>query len=185
MTDINDSWEENTWHLATNENEHKIVNFEFLFWRTFYSWIMWQEDCQSCIAKDALNAHEIALLHIIRMKERPKTVYEIGRLLNRHDIPNIQYGIKKLIDLGYVKKVDVKAGAAKTMAYQATPKGVENTNAFTNVKRNVLHKLVSEYGESHLKLEEATKTLTIMKGIYEEAGRLAATYKNDNVPSQN
>ena len=174
MTDLTD----NAWHLAKNDEELKFVNFEFLFWRTYHSWIRWQEDCQSCFADDALTAAEIALLHIIRIKDRPKTIYEIGRLLNRDDTPNIQYGVKKLVDLGYVKRVDVKAGAKKAIAYQITDKGIKNTDTFTSVRNNVLLKVVNGYTES-IKFEETAKTLAMMKGIYEEASRLVAFYKSD------
>jgi predicted MarR family transcription regulator len=170
---------ENAWHLAKNEAEHTFVNFEYLFWRAYHSWIMWQEDCQSCIANDMLTAPEIAILHIIRMKERPKTVYEIGRLLNRDDTPNVQYGVKKLMDIGYVEKVDLKSGPKKAVAYKITNKGIKNTDAFVNVRNNVLLKLVDEHGVSNLGLADATKALSIMKGIYEEGSRLAAMYKND------
>lgn len=175
MTDLTDD----AWHLAQTDEEQKFINFEFLFWRAYHSWIRWQEDCQRVIANDALIASEIAVLHVIRMKERPKTIYEIGRLLNRDDTPNIQYCVKKLIDLGYVTRVDVKAETKKAMAYQITEQGIKNTDAFVRVRNNVLMKVVSEYEDS-LKFSETTKTLSMMKGIYEEGSRLTAFYKRDS-----
>jgi predicted MarR family transcription regulator len=166
------------WHLGQNEKDLKIIDFEFLFWRTFYSWIRWQEDCQSAVADEDLTAYEIALLHVIKMKDRPKTIYELGRLLNRDDMPNIQYGVKKLIDLGYVKKVDMKT-PKKAIAYEATKEGIENTEAFATARENILLKLINEHGLSAEQFVDATKFLTTMKGILEEASRITAFYKSN------
>ena len=170
-----------SWHLAKNDVELQLVNFEFLFWRTYYNCIRWQEDCQSCIADDHLTAHEIAILHIIRMKERPKSIYEIGRLLNRDDTPNIQYGIKKLIALNYIRKVDVKSDKMKkAIAYQITEEGIKNTDAYTQARNNILLNIIKEYNQNELQFEEAKKTLFTMKGLYEEASRLVASFKTDS-----
>lgn len=177
MTDKDTNKPEMTWHLAVDKDQLAVIDFEFLLWRTYYSWIRWQEDCQSAIADDDLTAHEIALLHIIRMNERPKTVYEISRLLNRDDIPNIQYGIKKLLKLEYVKKVDIKNGAKKAIAYQITKNGIKNTDAYSKARRSILIEMLKEYDPNQLMFKEVTKSLNLMKGIYEEASRLTASYK--------
>lgn len=167
------------WHLGRNDKELKIADFEFLFWRAYYSWIRWQEDCQSTIAPDDLLAPEMALLHVIRMKDRPKTIYELGRLLNRDDTPNIQYGIKKLLKLNYIKKVDIKTTSKKAIAYGATEKGQEVTDAFSAARENILLKLIDEHGLSENDFALATKFLNAMKSIFEEASRVTAFYKSD------
>jgi predicted MarR family transcription regulator len=170
-----------TWHLAENDEELKLVDFEFLFWRTYHSWVRWQEDCQSCIANEGLTAAEIALLHVIRVKDRPKTIYELGRLLNRDDTPNIQYGIKKLAELGYVEKVNVKSGAKKAVAYKITKKGINNTDAYSLIKKNTLCRMLKNYETTPLKFDETIHFLSTIKGIFEESSRLAltASYKDN------
>lgn len=166
-----------TWHLAETDEDRKLIDLEFLFWRVYYSWIRWQEDCQSCSNGDDLTAHEIALLHIIRMKNRPKSIYEIGRLLNRDDTPNIQYGVKKLVDMGYVEKVSLKTGPKKAVAYQVTDQGKKNTDSYAHARHDILLTMLQDYDMSELGLEAASKSLSLMKGIYEEASRLTASYK--------
>lgn len=93
-----------TWHLIPNEEQMALTNFEHLLWRLFYSFSRWQEDCQARTEID-LTANEVALVHIVRIKDRPKTIYEIARIINRDDIPNIQYSVTKLQKLGLIKKV--------------------------------------------------------------------------------
>jgi len=169
-----------TWHLATDEQALKLIDFEFLMWRTYYSWIRWQEDCQAAIASDELSAPEIAILHIIRMSDRAKTVYEIARLLNRDDIANIQYGAKKLIGLGYVEKVDDKTGPKRAITYKITEKGIENAQAYAKAREDILIRMIERYDPDSLRFEDATKILSSMKGVYEEASRLTASYKESN-----
>lgn len=170
-----------TWHLAPTESDLAIINFEFLFWRTYYSWIRWQEDCQKCIANDGLTSHEVALLHLIGMNNSAKTVYELARLINRDDMPNIQYGIKKLIELGYAEKVDIKAEHKKTIAYQLTNKGKENVEAFTMAREHTVTKTIAAYNVTQSQLEEAAKTLSLMKGVYDEASRLTASFSSSSL----
>lgn len=168
-----------SWHMGKTEEELKFVDFEFLFWRTYYSWIRWQEDCQNAISDDYLTAYELAILHVTRMKERPKTVYEVARLLNRDDIPNLQYGIKKLIDLKYLEKVDVKDGPKKAIAYQATQKGIDNTNAFAKAREELLVQMLRDYKALDVSFDEANKVLTLMKSMFEEASRRTFFYENE------
>ena len=35
-----------TWHLAKNEEEAKLTDFEFQLWRVFYGFTRWQEGCE-------------------------------------------------------------------------------------------------------------------------------------------
>lgn len=169
---------ETSWHLGQDKDELKVIDFEFLFWRTYYSWIRWQEDCQRTIANDDLMAPEIALLHLIRMKDRPKTIYELGRLLNRDDTPNIQYGVKKLVELEYVAKVEV-TGPKKAVAYKATQKGCDVAEAYAQTRENIFLKLLKEHGIKEDQFIEMTKFLTVLKGILEEASRITGFYKSN------
>ena len=89
QTDGNDAdkketpeFSDKTWHLAREEFEDKLSNFELLLWRLFYSFLKWQEDCQSCVSNDDITAHEIALMHLIRVREQPKNLYELARTMN-------------------------------------------------------------------------------------------------------
>lgn len=167
-----------TWHLAANKQESELTDFEFLLWRVFYGFLNWQENCQNCIdEKNELNAYDLCILHIIRMNDRPKNVYELCNLLNRNDVPNVLYIIRKLVKLGFVKKH--KGGPKKVLAYQVTEAGIKNTDAYTQARKNILLKML-ENENPKLDLVQTTKTLALIKGIYDEAGRIAASYKGSN-----
>ena len=163
-----------SWHLANHENVKDLTEFEFLLWRAFYGFIRWQEDCESKINSLTLTGHELALLHIIRMNDAPKTIYEVARLLNRDDISNVQYGIKKLAQLGLVEQA--KGGTQKAVNYQATKKGIKDTDLYTKTREHVLGE-VFKNTEGLQNIKETIKTLALMKNVYDEASRVMSTYK--------
>lgn len=162
-----------TWHLAQSTEEIKVTEFEFQLWRAFYGFIRWQEECERSANGTDLTGDELAVLHIIRMKDKPKTIYDLARLLNRDDTFNINYSIRKLLRKGLIEKVPA-AGSKKTLAYRITKEGIQNTDTYTRVRKNILINMFIK--ENNLKLEEITTTLAKLKAIYDEADRAVAAY---------
>ncbi len=161
-----------TWHLASTEDEIKITEFELQLWRTFSAFTRWQEDCEQSTNNSSLTANDIAVLHIIRMKDRPKSIYDIGRLMNRTDTYNIYYSVKRLLNL---KLISVsKSTDKKIKEYAITPAGIENTDAYTQSRRTVLINLFIK--ELNLDFEQLSKSLAILKAVYDEADRAAVSY---------
>jgi predicted MarR family transcription regulator len=163
------------WHLAETDDEVKITEFELSLWRVFYGFLRWQEDCENCANNSDINGHDLAILHVIRMRDRAKSIYDIGRLLNREDNFNIQYSIRKLEKLGFVQKAKAKTNK-KMGLYEITEAGIKDTDAYTAARRSVLLEMFKK--EKGLKVEETTETLSKIKAIYDEAGRVAASYKS-------
>ncbi len=162
-----------TWHLAKNEQEVKVTEFEFQLWRVFHGFTRWQEDCQKYVFEETLSANELALLHIIRMNERPKTIYDLSRLLNRDDPNNIQYGITKLIKLNLIEKAKTER-SKKAISYQVTEYGIKHTEVYCEARSSILIEL---FNKSDMDIESATKILQQMHALYDEASRIAASYK--------
>lgn len=161
------------WHLAETDEEVKISELEFVLWRVVYGFLRWQEDCTSHVTGVTLTGDDIAALHIIRMKNRPKTVYEIAQLLNRGDIPNVQYSIKKLLKLELIEKA--KNLVKKAIAYQLTPLGTKHTDVYTKARKEIFIDLFLK--EINLdEVEKATALLMRLKNLYEEASMLSASY---------
>lgn len=161
-----------TWHLAEDAKESELSDFELQLWRVFYGFLRWQEQCEVCANGDDMTAYELAILHIIRMQDRPKNIPELCRLMNREDSLNVGYVIKKLIKLGLIERKKVKTNTV----YQITEEGVHNTERYKNIRKNVLLKLFLKQKE--LQLPEMTEQLAILKGLYEEGTRITASYKS-------
>ncbi len=172
--------EDRSWHLADDSQEMALTEFEFLLWRVFSSFIRWQEDCSAAICDDELNGHEIAILHIIGIKGRPKSSYEICRLLNRDDTANIRYGIKKLVKQDLIEKVD--NGSKKVTNYTVTKKGLDIITRYTVARKSLLASRLT--GDDVKQLQDITRQLTTLRGYYDEAGRSAASYTPENNKEQ-
>lgn len=180
-----------SWHLANNsQEEFLLTEFEGALWRIYFQFTSWQENCQTYICNDdKLTANEIAILHIMRAgNDRPKTVYDIGTILSRSDHHGIRYGIKKLIDLGYVKQEKPRRGARadkKTSTYSVTPSGVKNTEIYTKARKDILINLLKDYPEIIDEMDKITKSIRTITGIYDEAIRRAAVHVGTDLPELN
>lgn len=179
MTKLNKSQTDDPWHLTQSDIGIKVTDFELQLWRVFYGFMRRQEECERGVNNTGLTANEIAVLHVVRMKERPKTIYDIGRLLNRDDTFNIQYSIRKLLKMGLIKKTKSAQAGKKTFAFEVTDEGIKNTSAFTEMRNNILLEMYSQ--EKEMNLVEMAKNLAKVKAIYGEADRAVASYTKPNV----
>ena len=107
------------------------------------------------------------------MRERPKSRVEIARLLNRDDTSNIQYALRKLLRAQLIEKVD--AVARKTATYRTTAKGIEVTEAYADLRNELLIGMTGRLVDDGAALREAGDLLDVMSGFYDQAAKLAAT----------
>ncbi|MFN6976853.1 MAG: winged helix DNA-binding protein, partial [Gemmobacter sp.] len=92
------------WHLAQSAVEVATTELEFALMRTTEGFARWQSECLASVVDLAATGPENAMLHIIRMNDRPKSIKDLARLTNRDDVPNIQYSLRKLIAAGLVRR---------------------------------------------------------------------------------
>jgi len=167
------------WHLSTNDQEVALSEFEFAIFRIFYAFTRWMDDLTACCQDDrqqACSGIDFSLLNVIRMHDRPKGISEVARLLNREDMPNVQYSMRKLIRAGLIEKVGASANK-KGATYVATARGVEATDTYARYRRELLLPLTGGVANSRPRLEELTNTLTLLSGIYDQAACIAATHR--------
>lgn len=162
------------WHLAQSGVEIDTTELEFALMRTFEGFGRWQSECLASVCDLAATGPENAMLHVIRMNERPKTIKDVARLTNRDDIPNIQYSLRKLIAAGLV----VRKGAGRSgVTYEVTDEGRRVTEDYGAVRRRLLLAAIQNLPGFSDRLAEATRTLNLLSGIYEEVARTAATHR--------
>lgn len=162
------------WHLASSQEEILLTEFELYLWRTFYGFLRWQEDCENSINPFNLTGEDLAVLHLIRMKDRPKTIMDVGRLMNREDYHNIKYSVRKLQKFKLIKSI--KGVNKKTIEYEATEAGRKDTEAYTKIRKEAL---VGKFKNKNIDFAKAIETLNQMKAIYDEASRMVFFYKNN------
>lgn len=163
-----------SWHLARTPMEVDVAELEFSLMRAFEAFGRWQAECLGSVIDLAASGPENAMLHIIRMNERPKSIRDLARLSNREDIPNMQYSLRKLIGAGLVEKT----GSGRSgVTYNVTEKGREVTDRYAEVRASLLTRAVQSVPDLRHRLEDTTRTLDLMTGIYEHAALSAATHR--------
>lgn len=162
------------WHLAGEPVEVSFSEFEFALMRAFEGFGRWQSECLASVTDLNASGPENALLHIIRMNDRAKSIKELARLTNRDDIPNIQYAIRKLIGAGLVRK---QGSGRSGVTYEATPKGQKVTDDYSILRRKLLIEEIKNLPGLPDRFQEVIRTLNILSGLYEEVSRVAATHR--------
>lgn len=161
------------WHLSRDATEARLTGFEFSLERVVHAFYRWKAACLEAVSDAELTGNDVAVLNTIRMKERAKSRTEIARLLNREDVSNIQYALRKLLREGLIEKSD--AASRKTATYRVTKAGVRVTEAYAEMRRTLLIEMSPHLTEGEAPFEEAGQLLDLMAGAYDQAAKRAAT----------
>ena len=168
------------WHLAATPHEAVLTEAEFAIFRIFAAFNRWMDDLTAC-CRDDIDAPctgiDFSLLNVIRMYDRHKGISEIGRLLNRDVMSNMQYSLRKLAKHGFIARVGPQ-GARKGATYRATAKGIAATDRYTEMRRELLLPLTRSVANSGGQIAQVTRMLTLMSGIYDQAACVAATRRD-------
>ncbi|HEY3785806.1 MAG TPA: winged helix DNA-binding protein [Steroidobacteraceae bacterium] len=163
------------WHLATDEFEVGVTELEFSIFRVSAAFERWQGDCLGCCLGQAFSGTDTALLHVIRMHERPKSISELARLLKRDDVSNLQYGTRKLLKAGLIEK-SRRAGSKKDVTYQVSALGRDITNRYARFRRELLISMTRSTA-GKVDFESVARALTLMSAMYDQASCIAATHR--------
>ena len=99
------------WHLAQDSTGVAMTDLEYAILRVFEAFGRWQSECLAAVSGASITGPENVLLHVVAMKGRAKTIHDVMLLTNRQDTPNVQYGLRKLMKLGFIKKRGSRAPA--------------------------------------------------------------------------
>jgi predicted MarR family transcription regulator len=163
------------WHLAADDYEIGVAELEFSIIRVSAAFERWMSDCLACCVSPPFSGSDTAVLNVIRMHNRAKSISEIGRLLKRDDQSNLQYGIRKLLKAGLVEKTE-GASSKKGVTYQVSELGLQVTDRYAEVRQDLLLSLTSEMSGMQ-NLEAIAKVLNLMSGLYDQASSVAMTHR--------
>ena len=108
------------------------------------------------------------------IQHRQTTAARIARQLNRDDIPNIQYCLRKLVKMKLCRKVTEKG--TKSAAFEVTDRGKVLTDHYAEVRKEILTEQSKNIDRIDEKLTEATKIISLLTGLYDEAARISSSY---------
>lgn len=164
------------WHLATNDHEIALTELEYSLFRSYESFSRWMKECTVAASGVNMSANDCAILNIIAMRDRPKGITEIARLLNRDDNTNIQYTIRKLTIDKLVEKTSTD-NRRKGVRYRTTAAGNKVVERFVALRRGLLIEMTKSIRDMDGQLACGSKILDLMTGMYEQAARVAATHR--------
>ena len=160
------------WHLASNELEYKVTEFEWSIIRCYEAFSRWLATAGAIVADGDLKVSEYLILQVIRMLDRPRNGMTIARMLNRDDVANVQYSLRKLESHGLIQKI--KEPGSKIHAFDVTDKGKKACEEFSVIRRELLIESVKGLENLNEKLGNATHFLSFLTGVYEEVSRTSA-----------
>jgi predicted MarR family transcription regulator len=161
------------WHLANDETEFKVTELEFALMRVLEAFSRWVAAADEIVGLSEFKHAEHVILHVIRMQNRPKSGATIARLLNRADLPNIQYSLRKLEGASLIEKH--RETGTKNHTYSITKLGERLTNEYARLRTEILIRKLRSLSEFDQRADDATELLSILTGIYEESARASAT----------
>lgn len=162
-----------TWHLAEDATGIAMADLEYAILRVFEAFGRWQSECLAAVSGATITGPENILLHVIAMKGRAKTIRDIELLTNRNDTANIQYGLRKLIKLGFIEK---QGSGRVGVYYRCTPQGVTVCRTYADLRKKLLLKSVKALPKFETEAARCSTHLEAIEKIYTVASREAATF---------
>lgn len=159
-----------TWHLADNADDELATSFEFALMQVFEAYQRWVVQGQRLVGYPEINYNEVVVLHVVRMQERAKDAATIAKLVNRDDLPNVLYNLRKLVSVGLVKKVRVGSGTY----FEITEQGRLETDRYAELRRDLLVSNMKQIAHIQDKLQAATDLMHSITGCYDTAARETA-----------
>ncbi len=161
------------WHLGKTKHDVLTTEFEWAMLRFYQAFERWSlQVTGSCGFADA-SFSEITILHAVRMHGLPCTAALIARQLNRDDIPNLQYSLRKLVKQGSLAR---KSDSKKNYTFEITKEGRDLTDRYARIRHAVLTEQTREIDSVDERLTDAVKLISMLTGQYDEAMRKATTY---------
>jgi predicted MarR family transcription regulator len=168
-----ESEDDHAWHLAEDPTGVALTDLEYALLRVNEAFGRWQSECLAAVSGATISGSENVLLHVIGMKSRPKTIHDLQLLTNRTDTINIQYGLRKLMKLGFV----AKEGSGRTgVYYRCTPEGERMCRDYARLRKKLLLAAVKSLPKFEADSARATAHLEALEKTYTIAGREAATF---------
>ena len=158
--------------------EQTVNAFEYAAWHFGSAFARWRRDCLTAMPTTALGGTEASILHVLHLNGTPKGLSDVARLLHRDDLANLQYGLKKLLSLGFIEKASDGASRRNT-TYVPTESGRAIVDAYLQHRRDTLVRLVGSMSGTQDALQQATSILHVMTGLYDQASTILSSQIGD------
>jgi predicted MarR family transcription regulator len=164
------------WHLARTETEKRLSDFEFRLERLAQAYYRWKAACLAAVCDVPLTGDDVAVLNVVRMGDEPKRLSEVGQLLNRVDVPNLQYATRKLVRAGLIETEG--SSSRKETRYRATERGRAVTEAYAALRGTTLPPMLDALDGWGANLETTAVQMDLLASLYGQAAQVAITRRH-------
>src|SRR5579864_2496180 len=165
-----------SWHLARTQTERRLSEFEFRLERLAQAYYRWKAACLSAVCDVPLTGDDVAVLNVVRMGDEPKRLSEIGQLVNRVDVPNLQYATRKLMRAGLIETEG--SSSRKETRYRATEKGRAVTEAYAALRGTTMPPMLDALDGWAANLETTSVQMDLLASLYGQAAQVAITKRH-------
>jgi predicted MarR family transcription regulator len=165
-----------SWHLARTETERRLSEFEFRLERLAQAYYRWKAACLAAVCDVPLTGDDVAVLNVVRMGDEPKRLSQVGQLLNRVDVPNLQYAARKLVKAGLIETEG--SSSRKETRYRATEIGRSVTEAYAALRAATLPPMLEALDGWADKSAAAGSHLELVSSLYTQAAQVAITRRH-------
>ncbi len=161
------------WHLGRSRGDVLVTELELVMMRFQQAFERWVLHVTARCGDPGMSFAEVILLHSVRLQDTPCSAQSIARLLNRDDIPNVQYSLRKLVKRGYLAHAP---GGSKTYIFTVTERGRRLTDYYAEIRRAVLVAHTPNLDVMEGQIQSIINYVGMLTGQYDEAMRKATTY---------
>ncbi|MGA9090588.1 MAG: winged helix DNA-binding protein [Bradyrhizobium sp.] len=165
-----------SWHLSRTETERRLTDFEFGLERLAQGYYRWKAACLAAVCDVPLTGDDVAVLNVVRMGDEPKRLSEIGQLLNRVDVPNLQYATRKLVRTGLIETEG--SSSRKETRYRATAAGHSVTEAYAALRAATLPPMLDALDGWAENSATTRIQLDLISSLYAQAAQVAITRRH-------
>lgn len=144
-----------------------LTRAELAMIRALEAFSRWCVFLHKGISDSALAAHDVWLLHSIRMRGDVQNLSELLLFLNRTDVSTLQYSLKKLEQHGLVERV--VGHSRREAGYRLSPTGRKATDAYAELRETLMVGLVAEVNNFGPALEQAASAMERLTGLYDQS----------------
>jgi predicted MarR family transcription regulator len=162
--------------FGATDFERALALFDHSMICMYEAFARFQEQVIVAATGDAkLGSLELFILVILRTRRRPKNVNEVARILNRDDISNLQYSLRKLLSAKLIKKIN--AENSRVAVYDVTNEGHDIIEFLTKARYRYIVEEANDTMVTTNALTKASKIIHLMTGFYESAARMSSTWE--------
>lgn len=160
-------WQTDVRYMTGSEHAAALTRTELALIRALEAFSRWCVFLHKGVSNGTLSAHDVWLLHSIRMRGDVQNLSELLLFLNRNDVSTLQYSLRKLEQHGLVERVT--GSSRREAGYRLTTAGVTATDDYADVREELLVRLVAEIDNFGPALENAASAVERLTGLYDQS----------------